>query len=229
MKIKSFGCSFIYGSELILTDKESNCRGFSPLSQASWPSLVADHYQAEFENYSWPGIGNLRILEQILTQSAFINPGFFIINWTWIDRYDLIIPVDEHWETLRPTGDTDLHQVYYKNFYHQYHVMLNNASYILAAINTLTAKNIPFYMTMMDTALMDPIDPNWQDPHALRALQQQIEPHINWFDGVDFLTWSRKNNYPISEAWHPLEQAHRAAADYLIKVFDKQKIFDPTQ
>ena len=63
----------------------------------------------------------------------------------------------------------------------------------------------------MDNTLFDPIDPQWQDPHALRLLQRSIAPYITKFDNMDFLEWSRKNNYPISECWHPLEEAHRAA------------------
>ena len=107
--------------------------------------------------------------------------------------------------------------------------MLTNASYILTAINTLQSKKIPFYMTLMDNVLFDPIDPDWQDPYALRMLQQSIKPHINWFDGLDFLSWSRKNGYPISKNWHPLEEAHQAAANYMINVFDKQNIIGPIQ
>jgi hypothetical protein len=228
MKIKSFGCSFVYGSELQPNSKDSNCID-NDLSHDTWPSLMADYYKTQFENYAYPGIGNLRIFEQILAQSEMQDPAFFIINWTWLDRFDFLQPVTEQWNTLRPDGDTKLHNIYYKHFYNQYHTMLTNASYILTAINTLTVKQIPFCMTLMDTTLFDPIDPNWQDPYALRSLQTLIKPHIMWFDNLDFLSWSRKNNYPISSAWHPLEPAHRAAADYMISVFDTQKISDLIQ
>ena len=224
MKIKSFGCSFIYGSDLFLTDKENNCNSFSSLSCNTWPLLIADHYQVKFENYACPGIGNLRILEQILTQAELSAPAFFIINWTWIDRVDFIEPLAELWETLRPDGDTKLHKTYYQQLYNQYHTMLTNASYIATAINVLNIKQIPFCMTVMDTTLFDPIDPNWQDPYALRLLQTLIKPYIHWFDELDFLSWSRYNKFAISDSWHPLEQAHRAAADYMIRIFDKQKI-----
>jgi len=228
MKIKSFGCSFIYGSELQVNFKENSCIG-DPLSYDTWPSLVADHYQLEFENYAWPGIGNLRILEQVLAQVELEDPAFFIIGWTWLDRFDYIDPMNDTWDTLRPGDDTELHKTHYKYFYHQYHTMLTNASYISTAINVLNSKNIPFCMTLMDNTLFDPIDPNWQDPYALKILQRSIKPCITWFDRMDFLSWSRKNNYPIGKAWHPLEAAHVAASEYMIKVFDKQKIIGPIQ
>ena len=147
MKLKSFGCSFAYGSELQVNLKENNC-GDNPLSYDTWPSLIADHYQFEFENYAWPGIGNLRILEQVLTQAELEDTAFFIIGWTWLDRFDFLDPVNEYWHTLRPDGNTELHKMHYKHFYNQYHTMLTNASYILTAINVLNSKNIPFCMAL---------------------------------------------------------------------------------
>lgn len=217
MKIKSFGCSFIYGSGLQVNAKENNYIGPS-LSYDTWPSLIADHYQVEFENYAYPGIGNLRILEHVLAQAEILDPAFFVIGWTWLDRIDYLSPLTESWNTLRPDGDTKQHTMYYKHFYHQYHTMLTNACYISTAINVLNSKNIPFCMTLMDNTLFDPIDPQWQDPHALRLLQRLIAPYITKFDNMDFLSWSRKNNYPIGESWHPLEEAHRAAADYILQL-----------
>lgn len=225
MKLKSFGCSFIYGSELHVNLKENNCIGF-PLSYNTWPSLLANHYQLEFENYAWPGIGNLRILEQVLSQAELTDPAVFVIGWTWLDRFDFFEYGTERWDTLRPGDNSELHKMYYKYFYHQYHTMLNNASYILTAINVLNSKNIPFLMTMMDNTLFDPIDPDWQDSYALRSLQQMIKPYITWFDNTNFLDWSRKNNYSVSKSWHPLDDAHIAAAEYMIKVFDTKNIID---
>jgi len=53
-------------------------------------------------------------------------------------------------------------------------------------------------------------------------LQAQIQPHTTQFEGQSFLDWSRKQGYPETEMWHPLEAAHRAAGDLMIKVFDKK-------
>jgi hypothetical protein len=221
MNLKSFGCRFIYGSELEYTDKYYNENHVETVpGRLTWPLLVADHYGLGYQTYAYPGIGNLRILEKILAQSRCTDgtSSMFIINWTWLDRYDFVNQLTESWETILPGDDSEEHHAYYKDFYSQYTTMLTNASYILTAINTLQSKQIPFYMTLMDNTLFDPIDPNWQDPSALTVLQKLIKPYINWFDGLDFLSWSRKNNYPISENWHPLEQAHVAAADYIIKL-----------
>ena len=74
---------------------------------------------------------------------------------------------------------------------------------------------------------METINPGWQDPRSVTLLQDQIGPHLSWFDSKSFLDWSRSQGYPESATWHPLEQAHRAAADYMITFFDKQKTIDP--
>jgi len=57
-------------------------------------------------------------------------------------------------------------------------------------------------------------------------LQTYVQPFMKNFDGQTFLEWSRANDYPETAAWHPLEEAHRAASDFMIKVFDKQNTGD---
>jgi hypothetical protein len=138
-------------------------------------------------------------------------------------------PVNESFLTLRPDGDLAEHRLYYKHFYNQYHTVLTNAAWIVSVIAMLQARNIKFVMTCMDPILMETINPNWQDPRSVTLLQDQIGPHLDWFDSKTFLEWSRSKEYPESVAWHPLEKAHSAAADYMIKVFDRQKINDLAQ
>jgi hypothetical protein len=49
------------------------------------------------------------------------------------------------------------------------------------------------------------------------------------FDNLNFVNWSKKNGYPITKIGHPLEEAHVNAGNYIIKVFDTQRINDPTR
>ena len=81
-------------------------------------------------------------------------------------------------------------------------------------------------MTYMDQLVLDR---RWNISPAVTDLQDFIEPHMTQFQGLSFLEWSKTNKYPISRAWHPLEEAHLAAGEYMIKVFDKQKTNGPTQ
>lgn len=51
-------------------------------------------------------------------------------------------------------------------------------------------------------------------PDYITCLQSLIRPHLQTFDGMTFLEWSRYHHYPITELLHPLESAHQAAADF---------------
>ena len=82
-------------------------------------------------------------------------------------------------------------------------------------------------MTFMDDFLLESKWPG--DRLGISYLQDQVAPHLTTFEGSNFLEWSRKNKFPESKLWHPLEDAHKAAGEYMLKVFDKQKTNDPTQ
>lgn len=220
MKLKSFGCSFVYGSDL------SDCT-HKRASHLTWPALLADKLDLPYECHARPGIGNLQIMQKILQQVADPELSVFVINWTWLDRFDYMHPVDESFLTLRPDGNSIEHKLYYKYFYNQYHTMLTNGAWILAVLMLLHAKNIPYIMTCQDSILMEAVNPNWQDSISMSQLQDHIGPYLQWFENKSFLDWSKSKQFTISPLLHPLETAHAAAADYMIKIFDKQKIVYP--
>ena len=69
-------------------------------------------------------------------------------------------------------------------------------------------------MTFMDDLVFENA---FHTSSSVLDLQNYIRPHMTQFQGKTFLEWSRNHGYPESERWHPLEQAHQAAADYMIK------------
>jgi hypothetical protein len=226
MKLKSFGCSFTYGNDLEDCDwfgySFTNGNGLEycdlpgwGASQKTWPALLAKENNLTYECYAWPGIGNLQIMHEILTQSSLNDPSVYVVNWTWTDRFDFLDPLEEHWRTLRPDGDTREHQLYYRYFYNQYHTMLTNACYIKTTADVLISRGIKFIMTIMDTTLFDEIDPGWQDPRSISLLQKEIKPYITNFDNLTFLEWSKQKGFPISETLHPLEHAHQAGFELI--------------
>jgi hypothetical protein len=210
MKLKSFGCSFTYGSDLHDCDIPQ-----WGASQHTWPALLAKNHNLEYECHARPGIGNLQIMNSVIEQCSLRDPSVFVINWSWLDRFDFIIPDSEYWNTLRPDGDTKQHCLYYKYFYNQYHTMLTNASYIKTTIDILQSQNIQFIMTVMDTTLFDEVDPGWQDPRSISLLQKEIKPYITWFENKTFLEFSKEKGFPISETLHPLEDAHQAVFELI--------------
>ena len=208
MQLKSFGCSFIYGSDLADTNH-------------AWPALLATQLGYGYKCYARPGSGNLQIAERALNQIANSNKSdLFVVGWTWIDRFDYVDINDKwggtQWSTIMPVDSTNLAKTYYQTLHSEYRDKLTTLMSIRLVIDTLKQKDIPFVMTYMDDLIFDQ---RWHTTPAVIDLQEYIRPHMTMFDTQTFLEWSRANNYAISTTFHPLEAAHRAAADYMIKVY----------
>ena len=218
MKLKSFGCSFVYGSDL--TDQFQTDLPPYAHSDLTWPALIAKKNKLTYECYAEPGIGNFKILCNIISQASLNDPSLFVINWTWIDRFDFVDNC-ERWSTIRPSVDTELCDLYYRNFHSQIKDMLNSVYYINTAIDFLTERNVPFLMSYMDYVMLQEVDPNWHDPRYLSVIQQKIKKHMIDFQGKNFLDWSRDHGFPVSDGWHPLDSAHSAAADYMAPFVEK--------
>lgn len=202
MKLKSFGCSFVAGTDLA-----------NPTQ--TWPALVAQHLELDYECFAAPGVGNLFILHQILTEIDR-EPAIYIVNWSWIDRFDYLDSYDNRWQTLLPNETGAAAQTYYRDLHSQYRDKLTNLIYVQTAIDALINNKQKFVMTAMDNLLFET---EWHTDTVINRCQRHIAPHIQSFDGYSFLDWSRQHNFPESQSWHPLEQAHRAAADHAIKNF----------
>jgi hypothetical protein len=202
--LKSFGCSFVYGSDL------SDCTNSTP-SQLTWPALIAKQLNIDYECWARPGQGNFKIYCDILAHSE--PDSVCLVNWTWIDRVDY---VDHHesWQTLRPADENALQKFYYKNMHSQIVDMISNASYIVLAAQHLQEQGIPYIMSCMDHLLFETVDPDWHNPKYMESLQHKLGNILINFDKLNFLDWSRQHNFPVSATWHPLESAHQAAADY---------------
>lgn len=200
MKLKSFGCSFIFGNEL----QDSN---------SSWPALVAKHYDLEYQCHAQPGSGNLRILESVLTALADPEPAVYVIGWTWIDRFDYTDPATDHWRSILPADRDDQAQYYYRHFHSQYRDKLATLIHIKSAQDAVRAGGHCLIMTHIDDLIFET---EWHCSPAVAQLQNSILPNIVQFENQTFLNWSRQNGYEISDQWHPLESAHRAAADVMI-------------
>jgi hypothetical protein len=204
--LKSFGCSFIYGSDLL------DCTDFNH-SQLTWPALIASELNFKYQCLARPGQGNFKIYADILANSDPDEDSIFLINWTWIDRYDYI-DHQETWQTLRPANENQLQKFYYQNLHSQMHDMIRDATFILSAARHLQQLKIPYVMTYMDDLLFESVDLSWHNPKYVESLQVNLTTVLESFDGVNFLTWAKNNNFEISQHWHPLEAAHSAAAKF---------------
>jgi hypothetical protein len=203
MKLLSFGCSFMAGTELT---SDNN----------TWPAVVADQLGLDHVCYAQAGIGNLQIMDRVLDKINQAPDDLYVINWTWIDRFDFIDIQDERWHTLRPALDHDLAADYFRSLHSQYRDMLTNLSYIHSTIQCLTSQKTRFFMTYMDDLLFEPVQKNWHASRAVEILQTAIRPYLENFQEQNLLDWSRDRGYPVSDQWHPLDQAHAAAAELML-------------
>lgn len=211
MKLKSFGCSFIHGTDLGDSGKDSP-------SQSTWPALVAKNIGWDYCCYARGGIGNLRILENVL-EHVSMPPAFFVIGWTWIDRFDYTT-TDDQWRSILPNDSGPISDYFYRNLHSQYRDKLTSLIHIKSAIDALLTHGHRFVMTCMDDLLFENA---WHTSPAVAYLQSQIRSHIRDFQGKNFLDWSRDREYEISDLWHPLEEAHLAAADYALAEWNEFK------
>lgn len=225
MMLKSFGCSFIFGSDL--SDDVSKemldwtCNGFyiRP-SKLTWPALLAQDLNYEYKSQALPGIGNLQIFESVLKEISQPNNDLFVIQWSWIDRFDyennLRTDRNNFWNTILPGADNRNSEWYFKYIHSQYRDKLTTLTYIKTTIDALQQNNIPFIMTNIDDLVFEH---KWHTNTGIEYLQDYIKPHIVSFDGLNFLDWAKNKGFPISETLHPLESAHRAAFE-LIKSYN---------
>lgn len=218
MKLKSFGCSFIFGSEL----SDAGLNGpYVAGSLLTWPALLAKQLGYEYQTYARPGSGNLQIMDRVLNQITD-EPTLFVIGWTWVDRFDYVsedspmwYPKDpQRWSTIMPGDNTNVAQNYYRDIHSEYRDKLASLTAVRVAIDTLKFHNQPFIMTYMDELLFDTA---YHSSPAVKLLQDYVKPYMRQFDGLNFAEWSKKNGYPIGVAAHPLEEAHEAAFNYILK------------
>lgn len=203
MNSRSFGCSFTAGTDLFSDDN-------------TWPNIIAEKLGWLHINHAEAGIGNLRIAESVLTHA---NSGdFCVVNWTWIDRFDFVDFKSEQWKSIRPTNQDSISLAYYRDLHSQYRDMLVNLMYAVTVIDYFERNNISFIMTVIDNLWFEQVNPNWHDYKAITRLQNRLRPYVYFFQGMTFLDYSRDKGFPVSEAWHPMDLAHEAAAEIMLPV-----------
>jgi hypothetical protein len=224
MKLKSFGCSFVWGSEMADADPYP--------SRCSWPALLAQHLHMPYQCMARPGGGNLLIAEQILNHVAMpgagdqlMEPAFFVINWTYIDRFDYANPTNDRWDTIRPGGAWDgqeeLADYYFRNLHSQYRDKLTTLMHISLCIDAMQQAGHEFVMTYMDHLLFET---QWHTSPAVLRLQEYIRSHMRQFDGRNMLEYSRDRGHDFGLQAHPLETAHADLFQYALANFDIDKI-----
>jgi len=219
MKLKSFGCSFIYGSDL--DDCKHAGIDISP-SMKTWPALIAARLGWEYVCRAHGGSGNLCILDRIIRAIRSDEPSFYCINWSYTDRFDYRDPNGgptgtNDWKSLTPQSNHLAGEIYYRDLHSEYRDKLTSLIYIKTAIDFLKSNKCPFMMTFMDPLILDK---KFHLNHGIEQLQDDVCQYLYDFEEMNFLDWSKHHGYGISPQNHPLEEAHRSAADYMMPRID---------
>lgn len=193
----------MYGSEL----PDSFGRS---ASKKTWPSLLATHHNIKHQSFARPGAGNMYIAEQILNECNALDSSVFVINWTFIDRFDYI-DSNESWATIRPSGDDTATKLYYQHYHSEYRDKLTTLSMMKLCVDTMIQSNIPFVMTYVDDLIFDS---KWHTSPAVTLLQNYLKPHCATFDNKNFIQYAQDLGHEITPVGHLLESGHQACFEY---------------
>ena len=225
MKLKSFGCSFIYGSDLSDCPHGVN-EHHPPPSRLVWPALLADLHDLEYECHARPAAGNLQILEILLSTIDQSEHSLYVINWTWIERFCLTRDTEKSgnkpwnpngWCAILPSDKDEVAKIYYQHMHSQFRDKLETLICIKTAIDILSANDVKFIMTYTDDLIFET---QWHTSPAIRYLQNDILPYVSHFNGQSYWNWVKSNGFAISDKWHPLEKAHESAAGIMRPAID---------
>lgn len=213
MEVCSFGCSFVFGTELRDAGEEDE-QNRTP-SQLTWPALVANKLGLPYHSRARGGSGNVQILERLLNEvSVHRNSYYYIITWSWIDRFDYQNDSSNlGWtSTITPTNTDSFSTRYYKNYHSEFRDKLITLSCIQTAVAMLQAAKAPFFMTCLDDLTFDQ---SYRQLPGTVLLQNSTQPWTNTFDGTTFLKWSQQQGFAHGPDGHPLESAHAKAAELI--------------
>lgn len=225
MQLKSFGCSFIYGSDLSDCPEKTSMDD-STASKLTWPALLSRQNALDYHCHARPSAGNLQILEILLSNIAAVDDTVYVINWTWIERFSYISDATrtgKHpwnplgWTTILPSDTHEVAEIYYRHIHSQFRDKLETLICIKTAIDFLLSKKLRFVMTYTDDLILET---TWHTSDAILELQKYVHPYLTEFDSRSYWSWIKSKGFTISERWHPLEQAHEAAASLMTPVID---------
>lgn len=224
MIVKSFGCSFTWGSDL--SDENAAKEIYSHLT---WPALVAKHFECNYDCFAWPGIGNFLIANSVLNQCALVDTNdLFIINWTYIDRFDYVpasvepwrnLDLPSSWQTCRPGNNVD----FFKKYHSELRDKISSLQLVKLCIDTLLQQDIKFIMTALDELMFDQ---RWHTAPGIKLLQDYVQPYITRFNDQNLLDYTDSLGHARIGSGHVSERAHNDAAQYIINLLNKQNTID---
>lgn len=238
MIIVAGGDSMIWGSDL------TDCRhgGLGGHSHAVYPALLANESNMEYVCAAYPGNSNDAIARMTMLSCEELKDKdkFALVTWTFTSRFEFMFNYNTNnitspWSSLN--GNETINQI--QSFSQQFfrHV---GTKYEYQVYNTLRAiillqayfkeKKIPYMFTLTDNTAVggyhETMDLN------LKILWEMIDwdqwfffpkAEEHWLTTVPrgFYQWAIENKYNMGHTNHPLEQAHRDAANLIKEKFNE--------
>lgn len=232
-KVIAIGDSFTRGDELADCSPhpyDNSCESLNTIyyektifSQHTWPALIAKSLSIDYDCIAVGGIGNQLISWIAGSQIKSRQDCFFIINWSWFARFDLVDIKSDDWLTTHPRHNNTIDHYFYRYIDNDLWNLYRNLQQMHSTIQLLKKNNVNFIMTCLDDdrnkkvnnlrQANTPLYDMWSK--SVDLLQDEVCSYIFDFDNMSFLEWSRHNGFALGPNGHPLEDAHIAAAKYM--------------
>lgn len=229
-RVVSLGDSFIFGTDLSdagIADEDFSC--------LTWPALLSNKLNAAYISYALGGCDNTSIVRRLLygiMRGLITSKDLICIQWTWTSRNNFLVDdyedfrashnPDIGWRTIHPTDNDQMSQAYYKYFQSDLLDKFNSLKEITLAKYILEKYNITYFMTGITSTIIDPTISNSKklNPIYVDFLINDVKDALRWFDNKGFYQWALDMNFQIGKTGHPLEEAHQAAFEYIIKNYE---------
>lgn len=227
MIIIAGGDSFIWGSEL------ADCPNGGPngYSRNTFPALLAEDNQ--YICAAYPGNANNAISRMVIDACADKENVGVIVSWTYPQRSEFYF-VDK-WVSLNSwhTAEREFSEHYFKHVGNsEYYEIYSILKEIVFLQHYCQINQIPYLFLTTDNHFY--LHENYlrSRDNSIDNLYNQIN-WSNWFwfpPGTNewetcvprgFYQWAAENKYSVGDRGHPLEQAHRDAANLIRGKFNE--------
>ena len=230
MILVAAGDSFIWGSELA----DSPHGGTDGYSLSTYPALLAKGYSMDYHCAAYPGNANNAISRMSIAACASITDNkFLLVSWTYPQRSEFRF--SDGWASVNSwhTNHKEFSEVYFKHAGNtEYYEIYSVLKEIVFLQHYCERNNIPYMFMTADNHF-------YQHENYIRSKDCDIDNLYNqinwarwfWFTPGNladetpvprgFYQWAIENKYSIGQEGHPLEDAHKDAAELIKEKFNE--------
>lgn len=224
------GDSFIWGSEL----KDSPHGGPNGYSHNTFSALLASRHNMDYVCAAYPGNSNNAISRMSINAlNEISDTKFLLVQWTYPQRAEFRF--DNKWENINSwhTVQKDFSQQYF-NYVgnNEYYEIYSTLKEIVFLQNYCLVNKIPYMFLTADNHFYYHENYNRNNDASVNNLYNQIDWNRWYFfpkgeksnetkSPRGFYQWAIENKYVVGPQQHPLEHAHRDAADMMGEKFNE--------